>query len=188
MKLPCRGRARYLTDTRGSQFCNREPAECSSRWGGIHTWESQSTGQAYFCRSVPCFPMAWCDTTWVQLQGFDKCLDKSSWCCTSDMTKYCLKCAALPDSRAAEKARVAARDVIEYLDSIDFNKYFENLQRPSARSGEAQRVFLEFSLNSIKAAQVIWNSWPGLAWPGFLLSHVSLRRGLGVLIAPCRVY
>ena len=47
-----------------------------------------------------------------------------------------------------------ARDVIEYLDAIDYNKYFENLQRPEARSGEMQKAFLDFSLNSIRAAQV----------------------------------
>lgn len=62
--------------------------------------------------------------------------------------------AALPDSRAAEKARVIARDVIEYLDSIDFNKYYESLQKPSARSGEAKKMFLDFSLSSIRAAKV----------------------------------
>ena len=53
---------------------------------------------------------------------------------------------------------MAARDVIEYLDSIDFNKYYDNMQKPSSRSGEAQRVFLEFSLNSIRAAQVIFQA------------------------------
>ena len=63
--------------------------------------------------------------------------------------------AALPDSRAAEKARVMARDVIEYLDSIDFNKYYESLQKPSARTGEAQKMFLDFSLSSIRAAKVL---------------------------------
>ena len=47
-----------------------------------------------------------------------------------------------------------ARDVIEYLDSIDFNKYFESLQKPSARTGEAQKMFLDFSLSSIRAAKV----------------------------------
>lgn len=64
-------------------------------------------------------------------------------------------CAALPDSRAAERARVIARDVIEYLDSIDFNKYYESLQKPSARTGEAQKMFMDFSLSSIRAAKVI---------------------------------
>lgn len=63
-------------------------------------------------------------------------------------------CAALPDSRAAERARATARDVIEYLDSIDYNKYFDSMQKPSARSGEAQAMFLDFSLRSIRAAQV----------------------------------
>lgn len=62
--------------------------------------------------------------------------------------------AALPDSRAAEKAGVVARDVIEYLDSIDYNKYFESLIKPSARSGDNQKIFLDFSLNSITAAKV----------------------------------
>lgn len=47
-----------------------------------------------------------------------------------------------------------ARDVIEYLDSIDFNKYYESLQKPSARTGEAQKMFLDFSLSSIRAAKV----------------------------------
>lgn len=62
--------------------------------------------------------------------------------------------AALPDSRSAEKAGVVARDVIEYLDSIDYNKYFESMQKPSARSGDVQKMFVDFSLNSIRAAQV----------------------------------
>ena len=62
--------------------------------------------------------------------------------------------AALPNSRSAEKARVVARDVIEYLDSIDYNKYFESLEKPQARSGERQKMFLDFSLNSVRAAQV----------------------------------
>ena len=52
-----------------------------------------------------------------------------------------------------------ARDVIEYLDAIDYNKYFENLQRPEARSGEMQKAFLDFSLNSIRAAQVHSPHW-----------------------------
>ena len=70
---------------------------------------------------------------------------------------YCLKesvwTAALPDSKSAEKARVIARDVIEYLDSIDFNKYYDSLQKPSARTGESQKLFLDFSLSSIRAAK-----------------------------------
>lgn len=66
--------------------------------------------------------------------------------------------AALPNSRAAESARVIARDVIEYLDSIDFNKYYESLQKPSARTGEAQKMFMDFSLSSIRAAKVRMSS------------------------------
>lgn len=63
-------------------------------------------------------------------------------------------CAALPELRAREKAGTVARDVIEYLDSIDYNKYYESVLSPAKRGGDKNKMFLEFSLNSIKAAQV----------------------------------
>ena len=81
-----------------------------------------------------------------------------------------------------------ARDVIEYLDAIDYNKYFENLQQPEARSGEMQKAFLDFSLNSVRAAQVHFTLWASV-WMCGVQIHARLPlKEQGLLQAKLKVF
>ena len=66
----------------------------------------------------------------------------------------CVASQCLADSQSREKAGVLGRDVIEYLDSVDYNKYYESLQQPGTRGGDKEKMFADFSLSSIRAASV----------------------------------
>ncbi|KAK9810206.1 hypothetical protein WJX72_006642 [[Myrmecia] bisecta] len=61
--------------------------------------------------------------------------------------------ARLPDQRARERAESTARDVIEYINSIDSNKYFDSMGTPGSRGGAIEKQATAFSLQSTKAAE-----------------------------------
>ena len=58
------------------------------------------------------------------------------------------------DSRTRERAELIARDLIEYINSIDYQKYFDAMGRPGARGGDKEKQFSEFSIRAVDAAQV----------------------------------
>lgn len=60
----------------------------------------------------------------------------------------------IEDARTREKAELLARDIIECLDSIDYNKYFDAMGRPGTRGGAKEKQFSEFSLKAVDASQV----------------------------------
>ena len=62
--------------------------------------------------------------------------------------------AGIEDARTRERAEVLARDIIEYLDSIDYNKYFDAMGRPGSRGGSQEKQFSEFSIRAVDASQV----------------------------------
>jgi hypothetical protein len=60
----------------------------------------------------------------------------------------------LEDARTRERAELLARDIIEYLDSIDYNKYYDAMGQPGTRGGDKEKQFSEFSSRAVDAAQV----------------------------------
>lgn len=60
--------------------------------------------------------------------------------------------ACLPSARQVEQAEAIGRDVFEYVQQIDYDKYYETM-RGAARDGSALKQYYDFSLNSAKAAQ-----------------------------------
>lgn len=62
-------------------------------------------------------------------------------------------CTGLDDQRRRDKAEQLAYDLLEYLAQVDFNKYYDSMSRGSA-GGQQQQQYVNFSTQSIKAAQV----------------------------------
>ena len=62
--------------------------------------------------------------------------------------------AGIEDARTREKAEALARDIIECLDSIDYNKYFDAMGRPGSRGGSQEKQFSDFSIRAVDASQV----------------------------------
>ena len=62
-------------------------------------------------------------------------------------------CTGVEDARAREKAELLARDIIEYLDSINYNKYYDAMGRPGSRGGNREKQFSDFSVRAVDAAQ-----------------------------------
>ncbi|KAJ9527316.1 hypothetical protein QJQ45_025536 [Haematococcus lacustris] len=60
--------------------------------------------------------------------------------------------ALLPDSSARSNAQKLEFDIIEYLDSMDYNKYFDAMPRRTI-SGVQNAEFVKFSRSALKAAQ-----------------------------------
>lgn len=65
--------------------------------------------------------------------------------------------AGLTDKAQRSKAERIAFDLIEYLDQIDYNKYFEAMGQAGTRGGDREKLYSDFSSQSIKAAQVSLN-------------------------------
>ncbi len=63
-------------------------------------------------------------------------------------------CTGLPEAPSRERAQALARDIIEYLDSIDYNKYYDDMRRPGTRGGTSEKQFSDFSVRAVDAAQV----------------------------------
>ena len=63
-------------------------------------------------------------------------------------------CTGVEDSKARERAELIARDLIEYINSIDYQKYFDAMGRPGARGGDKEKQFSDFSIRAVDAAQV----------------------------------
>lgn len=59
----------------------------------------------------------------------------------------------LGDARTRERAELLARDIIEYLDGIDYNKYYDAMGRPGSRGGDKEKQFSDFSVRAVDAAQ-----------------------------------
>lgn len=59
------------------------------------------------------------------------------------------------DSRTRERAELIARDLIEYINSIDYQKYFDAMGRPGSRGGDKEKQFSDFSIRAVDAAQVV---------------------------------
>lgn len=59
----------------------------------------------------------------------------------------------LEDKSKKSKAERIAFDLLEYLDQINYNKYYESMGAPGTRGGEKEKLFSDFSSQSIKAAQ-----------------------------------
>ena len=57
-------------------------------------------------------------------------------------------------ARARERAELIARDLIEYINSIDYQKYFDAMGRPGSRGGNQEKQFSDFSIRAVDAAQV----------------------------------
>lgn len=64
----------------------------------------------------------------------------------------------LEDKSQKSKAERIAFDLLEYLDQINYNKYYESMGSPGTRGGEKEKLFSDFSTQSIKAAQVTYCS------------------------------
>ena len=62
--------------------------------------------------------------------------------------------AGLTEKGQKSKAERIAFDLLEYLDQIDYNKYYEAMGQAGTRGGEREKLFADFSSQSIKAAQV----------------------------------
>ncbi len=62
--------------------------------------------------------------------------------------------AGLEDKGKKTKAERIAFDLLEYLDQINYNKYYESMGAVGTRGGEKEKLFSDFSSQSIKAAQV----------------------------------
>ena len=60
----------------------------------------------------------------------------------------------LEDKSKKSKAERTAFDLLEYLDQINYNKYYDSMGSPGTRGGEKEKLFSDFSSQSIKAAQV----------------------------------
>ena len=56
--------------------------------------------------------------------------------------------------KARERAELIARDLIEYINSIDYQKYFDAMGRPGSRGGNQEKQFSDFSIRAVDAAQV----------------------------------
>lgn len=63
--------------------------------------------------------------------------------------------AGIEDSRKRERAELLARDIIECLDSIDYNKYYDAMGRPGSRGGMQEKQFSDFSIRAVDASQVM---------------------------------
>ena len=74
------------------------------------------------------------------------------------------KPAGLEDKSKKSKAERIAFDLLEYLDQVDYNKYYESMGTPGARGGEKEKLFSDFSSKSIKAAQVMQAVSTAEAW------------------------
>lgn len=59
----------------------------------------------------------------------------------------------LEDKSKKSKAERIAFDLLEYLDQINYNKYYDSMGSPGTRGGEKEKLFSDFSSQSIKAAQ-----------------------------------
>lgn len=59
----------------------------------------------------------------------------------------------LEDKSKKTKAERIAFDLLEYLDQINYNKYYESMGAVGTRGGEKEKLFSDFSSQSIKAAQ-----------------------------------
>ena len=59
----------------------------------------------------------------------------------------------LEDKSKKSKAERIAFDLLEYLDQINYNKYYESMGSPGTRGAEKEKLFSDFSSQSIKAAQ-----------------------------------
>ena len=70
----------------------------------------------------------------------------------------CLKAVSratgVEDVKLREKAELIARDLIEYINSIDYQKYFDAMGRPGSRGGNQEKQFSDFSIRAVDAAQV----------------------------------
>ncbi len=66
-----------------------------------------------------------------------------------------MSAAGIEDARKRERAELLARDIIECLDSIDYNKYFDAMGRPGSRGGVQEKQFSDFSIRAVDASQVI---------------------------------
>ncbi|KAL0055531.1 hypothetical protein WJX82_001534 [Trebouxia sp. C0006] len=64
---------------------------------------------------------------------------------------YAFSC--LEDKGKKTKAERIAFDLLEYLDQINYNKYYESMGAVGTRGGEKEKLFSDFSSQSIKAAQ-----------------------------------
>lgn len=66
----------------------------------------------------------------------------------------------LEDKSKKSQAERVAFDLLEYLDQINYNKYYDSMGSPGTRGGEKEKLFSDFSSQSIKAAQasVHWSS------------------------------
>lgn len=62
--------------------------------------------------------------------------------------------AGLEDKSRKSKAERIAFDLLEYLDQINYNKYYDSMAAAGTRGGEKEKQFSDFSSQSIKAAQV----------------------------------
>lgn len=60
----------------------------------------------------------------------------------------------LQDKSKKSKAERIAFDLLEYLDQINYNKYYDSMGSPGTRGGEKEKLFSDFSSQSINAAQV----------------------------------
>lgn len=66
-----------------------------------------------------------------------------------------MSAAGIEDARKRERAELLARDIIECLDSIDYNKYFDAMGRPGSRGGVQEKQLSDFSIRAVDASQVI---------------------------------
>lgn len=59
----------------------------------------------------------------------------------------------LEDKSKKSQAERVAFDLLEYLDQINYNKYYDSMGSPGTKGGEKEKLFSDFSSQSIKAAQ-----------------------------------
>ena len=73
------------------------------------------------------------------------------WCTCKQWSAHS---AGVEDVRLRERAELIARDLIEYINSIDYQKYFDAMGRPGSRGGNQEKQFSDFSIRAVDAAQV----------------------------------
>ena len=60
---------------------------------------------------------------------------------------------SLEGGRQRDEAELLAYSILEYIAQADYNNYFADMGTPGARGGKKEQQFVDFSLQSIKAAQ-----------------------------------
>lgn len=85
----------------------------------------------------------------------------------------------MENPKTRDKAELIARDLLEYITSIDYQKYYDAMGRPGARGGDKEKQFSDFSIRAVDAAQVVLSSLIFLLPPRCMRRWRQFRAGSG---------